>query len=63
MLYPRGSGQTQELKRAGELLAETDSARGANLPNVGREGGRPIAKAKAARAAGSSDYQRKTPHP
>jgi hypothetical protein len=64
MLYPPGSGQTQAVKRAGEVMAEIEPSKGGRRPET-REGDRPSfeTRASAARAAGFSDHQRTPPNP
>ena len=51
--------QARALRRVGELLQQIESARGANLPNVGREGTLLIGRTEAAREAGLSEHQQK----
>lgn len=51
--------QARAIRRCGELLREMQPATGAHLPNIKREGPRPVGRAEAARDAGMSDHQRK----
>jgi hypothetical protein len=51
--------QARAIRQCGKLLKEIESATGAHLPNVKREGALPVGRAQAAEDAGLSEHQRK----